>query len=156
MKLYTHRKTIKAKISWLINGLLILSVIGILSIFGIGAFACFYYAKSFIGGISIILFAIIMTTLTFLLVKDFEKAYIEIKENEIKVVDYFLGIKKEKKIIKTDITSSKIYVGYSHKVKGTRLTFGNTQYIVFYKDKKYLFKIIYLPETAEFFKQYIK
>lgn len=156
MKLYTHRKTTKAKISWLINGLLILSVIGILSIFGIGAFACFYYAKSFIGGISIILFAIIMTTLTFLLVKDFDKEYIEIKENEIKVVDYFLGIKKEKKIIKTDITSAKIYVGLSRNVKGPSLIWGNTQYIVFYKDKKYLFKIIYLPETAELFKQYIK
>ena len=80
---------------------------------------------------------------------------IEIKENEIYVVDYYWGVKKEKHISYTDITSTEICIGYSHKVKAYRLSFAGMRYIVFKKDNKYLFKIIYLPETEQIFKQYL-
>ena len=89
-------------------------------------------------------------------IKDIENAYIEIKENEIIVVDYYWGVKKEKHISFSDITSAEICIGYSHKVKGYRWSFAGMRYIVFKKDKKYLFKIIYLPETEEIFKQYLQ
>ena len=39
--------------------------------------------------------------------------YVEIKEDVIYVVDYYWGIKKEKHISRSDITSAEICIGYS-------------------------------------------
>ena len=155
MKLNTHDRTPRPKYSKLVKILLLLYAILVFGIFGLVSFACFYYAQSFIGGISAILTPILLTAIILIHIKDIEKAYIKIKENEIYVVDYYWGVKKEKHISYTDITSAEICIGYSHKVKGYRLSFAGMRYIVFKKDNKYLFKIIYLPETEEIFKQYL-
>ena len=72
------------------------------------------------------------------------------------VVDYYWGVKKEKHISFSDITSAEICIGYSHTVKGYRLNFAGMRYVVFKKGNRYLFKIIYLPETEEIFKQYLQ
>ena len=85
--------------------------------------------------------------------KDFEKAYIEIKGNDIYVVDYYYGIKKEKHFLVSDITAAEILSGRSFKVKGWRIQ--QFSYIVFKNSKKYMFKIICLPETKELFKKYL-
>ena len=155
MKLNTHDRTPRPKNSKLIKVLLVLCAILMFGIFGLLSFACFYYAKSFIGGISVILIPILLTVTILIYIKDIEKAYIEIKENEIYVVDYYWGVKKEQRFSFSDITSAEICIGYSHKVKGYRLSFAGMRYIVFKKDNKYLFKIIYLPETEAIFKQYL-
>ena len=155
MKLNTHDRTPRPHNSNFIKALFLICAILIYSIFGLCAFACFYYAQSFIGGIFVILIPILLTAIILIYIKDIEKAYIEIKENEIYVVDYYWGIKKEKHISFSDITSAEICIGYSHKVKGYRLSFAGMRYIVFKKDNKYLFKVIYLPETEEIFKQYL-
>lgn len=65
---------------------------------GLLSFACFYYAQSFIGGISVILIPILLSAIFLIHIRDIEKAYIEIKENEIYVVDYYWSVKKEKHI----------------------------------------------------------
>ena len=159
MKLNTHDRTPRPENSKLIKGLFVLCGVLMYSIFGLGSFACFYYAKSIVGGIFIILLIltpVLMTALILTHNKDMERAYVELNENEIHIVDYYWGIKKEKHISYADITSAEICIGYSHKVKGYRLSSVGMQYIVFKKDKKYLFKIIYLPETEEIFKQYIQ
>ncbi len=156
MKLNTHDRTPRPKNSKLIKGLFILCGILTSSMFGLLSFVCFYYAKSFVGGISVILIPALLAAIIQIHIKDIEKAYVEIKENEICVVDYYWGIKKEKCISFSDITSAEICIGYSHKVKGYRLSVVGMRYIVFKQDKKYLFKIIYLPETEEIFKQYIQ
>ena len=156
MKLNTHDCTPRPQNSNFIKVLFLICVFLIYSIFGLVSFACFYYAHSFIGGISVILIPVLLTAIILIHIKDIEKAYIEIKENEIYVVDYYWGIKKEKHISFSDITSAEICIGYSHKVKGYRLSFAGMRYIVFKKGNKYLFKIIYLPETEEIFKQYIQ
>lgn len=156
MKLNTHDRTPRPKNSNLINVLFLIYAILIYGIFGLVAFACFYYAQSFIGGISVILIPVFLTAIILIHIKDIEKAYVEIKENEIYVIDYYWGIKKEKHISFSDITSTEICHGYSHKIKGYRLSLAGMRYIVFKQDKKYLFKIIYLPETEEIFKQYIQ
>ena len=156
MKLNTHNRTPRPENSNFIKVLLLICAVLIYGVFGLGAFACFYYAKSFIGGISVILIPILLTAIILAHIKDIEKAYIEIKENKIHVVDYYLGIKKEKHISFSDITSAEICIGYSHKVKGYGLSIGGMQYIVFKQNKKYLFKIICLPETEEIFKQYLQ
>lgn len=156
MKLNTHDRTPRTKNSKLIKGLLILCGILIYSIFGLGAFACFYYAQSFAGGMMLISIPILFTIVILIHSKDMEKAYVEIKENEFCVVDYYCGLKKEKHIPISDITSAEVCLGYSLKVKGYRFSSLGFRYIVFRNGKKYLFKIIYLPETEKLFKQYIK
>ena len=100
------------------------------------SFACFYYAQSLFGGIFVILIPIALTAIILLHIKDMEKAYVEIKEDVIYVVDYYWGIKKEKHIPRSDITSAEICIGYSHKVKGYRFSFAGMRYIVFRNGKK--------------------
>ena len=156
MKLNTHDRTPRPQNSKLINALFAICGISMFGIFGLVSFACFYYAQSIIGGILVIFIPILLTAIILLPIKDMEKAYVEIKENEIYVVDYYCGIKKEKHISISDITSAEICIGYSHKMNGYRFSFAGMRYIVFRNNKKYLFKIIYLPETEEIFKQYIQ
>ena len=156
MKLNTHDRTPRPKNNKLVKGLLVLCAILMFGMFGLLSFACFYYAQSLFGGIFVILIPIALTAIILLHIKDMEKAYVEIKEDVIYVVDYYWGIKKEKHISHSDITSAEICIGYSHKVKGYRFSFAGVRYIVFRNNKKYLFKIIYLPEIEEIFKQYLQ
>ena len=156
MKLNTHDRTPRPQNSKLIKGLFVLCGVLMYSIFGLVSFACFYYANSIVGGIFIILIPVLMTALILTHNKDMERAYVELNENEIHIVDYYWGIKKEKHISYADITSAEICIGYSHKVRGYRWSFAGMQYIVFKKDNKYLFKIIHFPETEEIFKQYLQ
>ena len=73
---------------------------------------------------------------------DIEKAYVEINNDEICVVDYYFLIKKEKYFNVKDITKIEVVLGYSSKLRGYRLNAGGTQYIVFKNsNNKYLFKI---------------
>ena len=123
---------------------------------GITIFAGFAYAETPFDGIFLILLYAATAIITLLPFKDMEKAYIEIKENKIHVVDYYCGIKKEKLFSFSDITSAEVCFGYSHTVKGYRFNTVGTRYIVFRNGKRYLFKIIYLPETEEIFKQYLQ
>lgn len=155
MKLNTHDTTPKSQNNKTINILLTVSAVLMYSMFGLGAFCCFYYAKSFAGGMMIISIPVLFTIALLIHFKDMEKAYVEIKENEICVVDYYWGIKKEKHISISDVTSAEVCLGNSLKVKEYRYSAVGCRYIVFRNGKKYLFKIIYLPETAEIFKQYI-
>ena len=156
MMLNTHDRTPRPKNNTLVKGLLVLCAILMFGMFGLLSFACFYYAQSLFGGIFVILIPIALTAIILLHIKDMEKAYVEIKEDVIYVVDYYWGIKKEKHISRSDITSAEICIGYSHKVKGYRFSFAGVRYIVFRNNKKYLFKIIYLPEIEEIFKQYLQ
>ncbi len=155
MKLNTHDRTSRPQDSNFIKMLFLICAILIYSIFGLVSFACFYYANSIAGGILVIMIPVLMTAIIFTHIKDIERAYVEIQGNEIYVVDYYWGIKKEHRFSFSDITSAEICIGYSHKVKGYRLSFAGMRYIVFRNNKKYLFKIIYLPETEEIFKQYL-
>lgn len=156
MKLNTHDRTPRPENSSRIKALFWLCAILIYSIFGLVAFACFYYAQSFVGGISVIMIPVLLTVIILIHIKDMEKAYVEITENGICVVDYYWGIQKEKHISFSDITSAEIHMGYSHKVKGYRFSAVGMRYIVFKNGNKYLFKIIALPETEDLFKQYIQ
>ena len=156
MKLNTHDRTPRPKDSKLVKGLLMLCGILMLSIFGLASFACFYYAKSIMGGISVILIPILMTAVILTHIKDMKRAYVEIIDDEISVVDYYWGIKKEKHFTFSDITSAEICIGYSHKVKGYRYSGLGMRYIVFRNDNQYLFKIIALPQTEELFQKYLE
>ena len=94
MKLNTHDRTPRPKNSNLIKGLFLFCWLLIFSMFCLLAFACLYYARSIVGGISAILIPILMTAIILTHIKDMEKAYIEVIDDEIYVVDYYWGIKK--------------------------------------------------------------
>ena len=156
MKLNTHDRTPRPKNSKLVKGLLLFCLLLMFSIFCLGSFACFYYAKSIAGGISVLLIPFLMTAIILTHMKDIERAYVEIIDDKISVVDYYWGVKKEKHFTFSDITSAEIHTGYSHKVKGYRHSTAGMKYIIFKNGDNYLFKIIALPETEEIFIEYIQ
>lgn len=154
MRLNTHARTPRTKTSTLIKILFAVCALGYYVIFGLVAFACFYYAQSMIGGFFVIFLVLSLTLLCLIPIFDMRKAYVEFDKDSVRVVDYYLGIRKEKQIPLGNITSAEIYPGYSHKVKEYRISAG-MRYIVFKNNNKYLFKILYLPETEQLLKQYI-
>lgn len=155
MRLNTHSQTAPSKSPKLLDALFFVGVGLMYFIFLLGAFACFYYAKSVWSGIMVIALPTILTIWHCITTSDICKAYIEINGNAIRVVDYYLGIKKEQMYLFSDISSAEIAPGYSHRVKGYRFSAMRTQYIILKKDNKYLFKIIYLPETKNIFKEFL-
>ena len=155
MKLNTYVHTSSPKSEKHLTVLFVICAILLYGIIGLAAFANFYYAQSFVGGFAIILVAVFITATVLIAIKDIEKSYIEIIGDEIYVVDYVLGIKREERFSFSDITSAQIHPGQSPKIRGYRLSVSG-MFIVFYSGKKYLFKITYLPETEKIFKQYMQ
>lgn len=83
---------------------------------------------------------------------DMNKAYIEVYEHSITVVDYYFLHRRERTILKSEIKKGEITLGYSSRVRGYRHSGMGLSYIVFRNEKnKYLFKIINFPETKEYF-----
>ena len=89
--------------------------------------------------------------------RDMDKAYVEIVDDVIIAVDYYFGIKKEKTFSIRDIAAAETLTGYSMRVRGYRYSNAGITYIVF-RDKsgKYMFKVICVPETKQFFGRYLK
>lgn len=155
MRFCTHSQTPCPKTPNLISALLFAGVGLVYLIFALVSFACFYYAKSILGGVIMIILPAVLTFWYWITMRDMSKAYVEIDGNSIRVVDYYFGVKKERVFHFADITSGEIALGYSHRVKGYRYSVMGTRYIVLRKEKKYLFKIIYLPETESVFKRFL-
>ena len=97
MKLNTHDRTprIKNNNKFVIFMFCVCAFLFCL-IFSTVAFCCIYYAKNVFAGVLVLLIPVLLTVWIVLSIKDLEKAYIEIKGNDIYVVDYYYGIKKEK------------------------------------------------------------
>ena len=155
MRFNTHRQTISSKLPKFLVVMFCVGVGLLYFIFLLVAFACFSYAKNVLGGILMILIPIALTAWVCIMLKDMGNAYIEINGSAIRVVDYYLGKKKEQLLSFSDITAGEIVPGFSHRVKGYRFSSMGTRYIVLKKDNKCLFKIIYLPETETIFKDFI-
>ena len=141
MRLNTHSQTMPSKLPKFLVAMFCVGVGLMYFVFLLGAFACFYYTKSVLGGILMIFIPIALTTWYYITSKDIANAHIEIDGNSIHVVDYYLGMKKEQILAFSDITSAEIVPGYSHRLKGYRVSAMGTRYIVLKKDNKYLFKI---------------
>ena len=155
MRFCTHSQTPCPKTPKFISALLFVGVGLVYFVFALGSFACFYYANSILGGVLMIVLPVALTFWYRITMRDMSKAYIEIDDDSIRVVDYYLGIKKEKVFSFSDISSGEIALGYSHKVRGYRFSVMGTRYIILKRDKEYLFKIIYLPETENVFKRFL-
>ena len=155
MRLNTHSPTPSPKVQKPILVLFFVAIGLLYALFLLGAFACFYYAKSVPDGILLLVIPIVMTMVCYTMLNDMRKAYIEVDESTIRVVDYYFGIKKEKLFSFADITSAEIVIGYSSRVKGYRISTGGTQYIVVRKGSEYLFKVICTEDTVNIFKKYL-
>ena len=155
LKLNTYDHTPRPKKGKPISVSVIIAAVFIYGIVGLLAFV-YFYDSQWLLGIVVILAAILATTMVLTAKKDVEKSYIEIIGDYIHIVDYPLGIKREKQFKFSDITSAEICHAYSPKTKGCRFSTAADHFVVFYNGKKYLFKIICLPETKEVFKQYLQ
>ena len=154
MRFNTHDRTPRPKTGKLIKFLFAVCYILTFSIFVMGAFACIYYAHNIIVGIIMILLPLILTAFVAIIITDMQRAYVEIIDDSIVVVDYYFGIRKEKRYTFKDIEKVKVELGYSFHTKGYCMR-GIITYLVFRGQKnKYLFKVANFPETKEFFEKY--
>ena len=89
-----------------------------------------------------------------------KKAYVEIIDNKIIAVDYYLGIKHEKIFFTEEVVSAEMVSGYSVRIHGYRFSgkgFHDLKYMVFRKDKnRYMFKLICSEETRKYFENYFE
>ena len=155
MKLNTYDHTPRPERNNSISAPVIIAVVILYGIVGLSAFVYFRESQWPLG-IVVIFAAILATTMVLTAKKDIEESYVEILGDNIHIVDYPLGIKREKQFKFSDITSAEICHAYSPKTKGCHFSTAADHFIVFYNGKKYLFKIICLPETKEVFKQYLQ
>lgn len=88
---------------------------------------------------------------------DMSKAYVQIDENNITVVDYYFFLKKERRFKNEEIKTAELHRGGSFHLRGYRHNMMGFSYIVFRNhNNKYLFKIINCPETNEFFSKHFE
>ena len=99
MKLNTHDRTPRPKNSKLVTCLFVMCFVLNYLMFGPGAFAVCYYGKSVVGGLLVLAVPVVFTLAVGIPVSDIKKAYVEISDNNIYVVDYYFGIRKEKHFI---------------------------------------------------------
>ena len=82
-----------------------------------------------------------------------KKAFVEITDDKITVVDYYCFVKRQKTFLLSDIASAKVTY-YSRGYKRMRDGLNTFHYIVFRGIKnKYLFKVIYSEETKAYFEK---
>ena len=153
IRLNTHDRTPCPKMSKFLIAMFAIGVGGMYFSLLMGSFLCFYYAESVVGGILMIILPTVLIAWILIRIRNISKAYVEIDGETIRVVDYYWGFKKEQIFSFSDITSGEIVLGGSLKVKGYSV---GMRYIIFKKDGKYLFKIIYLPETERVFKRFLQ
>ena len=95
-----------------------------------------------------------------MILHDMKRAFVEITDDKIIAIDYYLGMKHEKVFSKEDIVFAEITTGYSTKVRGYRFSgngFSNLKYIVFRgKNKKYLLKLICSNETKSYVEKHFE
>ena len=154
---YTHEKTPRIKTNRVLK--ILFSICGGLftALFLFVAIATSVISKSIAPALIILVPVIFTAALTVICIADMNKAYIEISDHGIKVVDYYFFFKKEHTVLINEIHKAEIVFGRSFRVKGYRYSFAGFTYIVFTdKNDKYLFKVINCPETKEYFNKYIK
>jgi len=146
MRFNTHDRTPKIKPKKFIIILLSVSIGLIIAPSLFCAIVCSFYANSIMPAVIILLPVLVLSLLTAITLKDRDKSYVEINDNVITVVDYYFGLKKEKTFLMQNIASAKIGVG----------RYMGCSYIIF-RDNcgKYMFNIICVPETKQYFEKYL-
>ena len=156
MRFNTHDRTPKPKTKKSLKILLGFTGGLFLGMFLFMAVACSSEINSILPAVVILIPSILLTALIIFDLTDMSKAYIEIIEDKITVTDYYFNIRKEKNFFIQDIAYAEILRHSSMRVRGKRYVNGFS-YIVFRnKNDKYMFKVLYTPESEQFFANYIK
>jgi len=157
MRFNTHDNTPKIKTKKFVKIMLAIEYGLMISFFLFLAITCSIYINSIMPAV-IMLTPILVVAILFLITqKDMDRAFVEIIDDMITVTDYYFGIKKEKTFSMCEIETAEISIGYSMRVRGYRYSNAGCTYITFRdKDGKYMFKIICVPETKQFFSKYLK
>lgn len=157
MIINTHNRTPKVELNKSVKFLIVFGFCLIIALFLFMAVVCSLYINSIMPAIVILVLALVLAILIVLTHKDMDRAYVEIIDDVIIVTDYYFGIKKEKRFFIRDIATAEVLIGYSMRMGGYRYSNAGCTYIVF-RDKsgKYMFKVICLPETKQFFGMYLK
>ncbi|MBQ3527468.1 MAG: hypothetical protein IJA52_02815 [Clostridia bacterium] len=157
MRFNTHERSPKIKINKTLKFLLALCIGFFTALFFFVAIATSIIAQSFAPALTILIPVTLTVAFLVITMIDMNKAYIEVKDNCIRVVDYYFLFKKERIVLLDEIDKAEICIGHSFRVKGYRYSMAGFTYIVFTdKNDKYLFKVINCPETKEYFNKYIK
>ncbi len=119
MKLFTHSRTPKPEISKTIIAFLVISIALICFMFGCVSFT-FFSTNDYIAGTLVAIVPFTMLTFVYIIMRDIDKAYIEIDENMVHTVDYYFGKKRERYFQISEITSKEIIFAFSpsFKIKG--------------------------------------
>lgn len=155
MRFHTHDRTPKTKMAKSAKAMLAVGFGLIFALFVFVAMVCSLCTNSIAPAVLILTPVFVLAILFTIVQKDMAKAFVEINNDTITVVDYYFGIKKEKSFLIHDIANAEILIGYSMRVRGYRYSNGGCSYIVIRDNNgKYLFKIICVPETKQFFEKY--
>lgn len=160
MKFMTHELPPKyissrtAKITLIILGVLWMAfLIAVNIVLGVSYFTDIYDGIVFFS-VSVLPF-LILAAIWLVVLRDMGKAFVEVGGDKITVVDYYVGIRREKIYFTKDVATAEILSGYSMRVRGYRFSgrgCSGLMYIVFRGERgNYLFKVICSPETEAYF-----
>ena len=157
MRFNTHDRTPKIKTKKSIKIMLIIEYSLIIALFIFLAIVCSLYISSIIPAAVILVPVLVLAILIAIPQNDMDKAYVEIIDDVIISTDYYFGIKKEKTFFLRDISTAEILNGYSMRVHGYRYSNAGCTYIVFRDNSgKYMFKVMCVPETKQYFGKYLE
>lgn len=157
MRFNTHNRTPKIETKKSVKIMLTIGFGFMISILIFLAIVFSFYINSFMPAVLILTPVLVLSMLITIPQKDMERAFIEIIDDTVIAEDYYLGIRIKKTFLLRDIAEAEVLVGYSIRVRGYRYSNAGCSYIVF-RDKsgKYMFKVICVPETKDFFEYYLK
>ena len=156
MRFNTHDRTPKIETKKSVKIMLTIGFGLIISLFLFMAIVCSLYINSVMPAVVILTPVLVLALLIAVSQKDMDRAFIKIVDDVITVTDYYFGVKKEKTFSMCDIETAEILIGYSIRVRGYRYSNAGCTYIVFRGNGgKYMFKVICVPETKEFFGKYL-
>lgn len=156
MRFNTHTRTPKPPLPKSVKIMLVVECVFLPAIFVVVSIAASFYTNSVFPAVLILTPVFTLTALFLVTQQDMERAYIEINGDTICAVDYYFGIKKEKSFLIQDIADAEIVLGYSWRIHGYRYSMCGYTYIVFRNNTgKYLFKVLCVPETKQFFDKYL-
>ena len=156
MRFNTHDRTPKIKTKKSVRIMLTICFGLIISSFLFSAIVCSLYIESVMPAVLILAPLSVLVILIVITQRDMDKAYVEIIDDVITVTDYYFGIKNEKTFSMCEIDTAEILIGSSVRVRGYRYSNFGCTYIVFRGNGgKYMFKVICVPETKQFFSKYL-
>lgn len=120
------------------------------------AIVCAFTVHNILPAVVIIGPLIVLAGVILITQKDMDRAYVEISDQRITVADYCFGVEQKKVFSMQDIASAEILPGSSLRVRGYRYDQMGSAYIVFRdRNGKYMFKILFAPETRQYFEKFL-